>query len=294
MVKSMTGFGRKETADERHKITVEMKAVNHRYLDINIRMPRKFNLFEARIRSLVKEYAERGKVDIFISCEDFGESAMSLRYNPVLAGEYVRYLREISESFGLPNDLTAGKLASYPDVLVMEQTEEDEEIIWPLLEEALRGAGVVFAGQKEAEGSRLEEDILRKLSGMEEKVSYIESRSPEVVEAYSRKLEEKIRELLGQTEIDESRLMMETAVFADKACVDEETVRLRSHIEAMRQALLGEQKEAVGRRLDFLAQEMNREANTTLSKSPDREISQAAIFLKTEIEKIREQIQNIE
>ncbi len=293
-IKSMTGFGRAEASDEKHKITVEMKAVNHRYLDLSIRMPRKLNLFEARIRTLVKSYAVRGKVDLFVTCEDFSEEALALKYNETLAGAYVDYIQQMSQKFGIPNDLTAGRLAGFPEVLVMEHPEEDEETLWPLLEEALQKAGEAFAEQKTHEGERLAQDILQKLTDMEEQVSFIEERSPEVVKAYEERMAERMRELLEQTEVDEARLMTEAAIFADKTCVDEETVRLRSHITAMRQSLSKGTPEGVGRRLDFLAQEMNREANTTLSKCNDMDISATAITLKTEIEKIREQVQNIE
>ena len=294
MIKSMTGFGRQEAEDDQHRIVVEMKSVNHRYLDLNLKMPKKFNLFEARIRQLIKDYAERGKVDLFITCEDFGEASFELHYNQELAAAYVTDIRRMSEEFGLPLDLSASRLAAFPDVLIMEHREEDEETLWPLLEQALRGAGEAFAAQREREGAMLASDILTKLGGMEENVAFIESRSPETVQEYRERLEGKMRELLESAPVDEARLMTEVAIFADKTCVDEEMVRLKTHIRGMQEALSGKTKESIGRRLDFLAQEMNREANTTLSKCSNMEISAAAIRLKTEIEKIREQVQNIE
>lgn len=294
MIRSMTGFGRYEASDDTHKILVEIKAVNHRYLDFNIKMPKKFCVFESRIRRVMKEYAVRGKLDIFISCEDFTDSQMCIRYNRTLAGEYMKYFREMQEEFGIQDDITVSRLASFPDVLVMEHQEEDEESLWTLLEQAVRGAGESFAAQRSREGGQLREDILVKLSGMEDLVSQVETCSPQVVEEYRKRLEEKVRELLDTTEIDEARLMTEVAIFADKTCVDEETVRLRSHIAGMRKTLNEAGEDSVGRKLDFLAQEMNREANTILSKCSNMDISSTAIQIKTEIEKIREQVQNIE
>ncbi len=294
MVQSMTGFGRYEASDDTTKILVEIKAVNHRYLDFNIKMPRQFYLFESRIRSLMKEYASRGKIDLYISCENFSEDSGTLRYNSALAGEYMQYFRQMREEFGLPDDMTVSRLASFPDVLTREHGEEDADSLWPLLEEALRGAAERFAEQKTREGEKLRADILQKLVGMEQMVSVVEERSPQVVEDYRIRLEAKMRELLEGAEVDDTRLMTEVAAFSDKTCVDEETVRLRSHIEGMRRTLSDETRDSVGRRLDFLAQEMNREANTILSKCNDREVSSTAIGLKTEIEKIREQVQNIE
>ena len=294
MVKSMTGFGRWESSDENRKMVVEMKAVNHRYLDFNIKMPKKFYLFESRVRSLMKEYATRGKIDIFVTYEDLSETQETLKFNRTLAGEYMKYFREMSEEFDIPNDITVSRLASFPDVFTMEHSEEDEEMLWGLLEEALRKAGEQFAEARAREGEQLKEDILGKLAQMEEWVGQVEAKSPEVVHEYQERLESKMRELLDAVSIDDARLMTEVAVFADKTCVDEETVRLRSHIKGMRSALTSNSSESMGRKLDFLAQEMNREANTILSKCNNMEISATAIQLKTEIEKIREQVQNIE
>lgn len=294
MVRSMTGFGRGEAADERHRFAAEIKAVNHRYLDITVRMPRKFNLFEARIRTLMKNYTGRGKVDLSVTFEDLSDSDCSLRYQASVAGQYLGYCRQMSRDLGIEDDMTVSKLAMMPEVFVMQETDENVETLWPLLEHALREAGEAFAAQKENEGRRLADDILGKLDGMESAVSRIEERSPETVKEYREKLTEKIRELIGDETVDEARLLTEAAIYADKVCVDEETVRLKSHIREMRGTLTESSSEGVGRKLDFLAQEMNREANTTLSKCSDLEISSIAISLKTEIEKIREQVQNIE
>lgn len=293
MVRSMTGFGRGEASDERHRFTAEVRAVNHRYLDITIRMPRKLNLFESKIRTLMKQYTGRGKVDLTITAEDLSGDDRALRYQESVARQYLEYCRQMSEDLGIENDMTVSKLAAMPDVFVMQEDEGEEESLWPLLSQALMQAGEALAAQKAAEGQRLADDILGKLAGMEEAVARIEERSPETVREYQMKLIGKIQELLGDETVDESRILTEAAIYADKVCVDEETVRLKSHIHQMKDTLTGT-GEGAGRKLDFLAQEMNREANTTLSKCSDMESSSIAISLKTEIEKIREQVQNIE
>ena len=292
MIKSMTGFGRYEHQAGTRKFTVELKGVNHRYLDVNIRMPKKLNFFETSIRTLLKQYANRGKVDIFITYEDTSESQVSLKYNAVLAGEYMQYFHQMSETFGIDNDVRVSALARFPEVLTMEEQREDEDELWKELKTALEGAFTQFVETRTTEGGNLKADILDKLKGMEVLVAAVEERSPQIVEEYRKKLEEKVHELLADTQIEESRMASEVILFADKICTDEETVRLKSHISHMRDTL--EEAEGVGRKLDFIAQEMNREANTILSKANDLEVSNYAIGLKTEIEKIREQIQNIE
>lgn len=292
MIKSMTGFGRAEAVTPERKIAVELKSVNHRYLDLNMKMPKKLGIFEAGIRSLLKERIHRGKVDVYISYEDYTSGNTTLKYNRELAGEYLKYLREIGEEFGLENDIRVSTLSKYPEVLSMEEQSLDEEELWKLLEPVLTEARDKFVAAREAEGEHLRQDLLGKLSGLEEKVAQVEERSPKVIAAYREKLEARTRELLESSQIDDSRIAAEVVLFADKICNDEETVRLHSHIKGMA-AALAEGKD-VGRKLDFVAQEMNREANTILSKSNDLEVSNIAIELKTEIEKIREQIQNIE
>lgn len=294
MVKSMTGFGRAEISDEKHRILVEMKAVNHRYLDFNIKLPKKLYLFESRIRTLMKSFTERGKLDIFVSYEDFSDGEMTLRYHSHLAEEYMDYFRKMSEQFGIENDVRVSDLAGLPEIFTMEQAEVDEEYLWSLVQDAVSQAAASLVEQRVQEGNRLKEDLLGKLTVMEKDVAYVESRSPEVEAEYRERLNGKVRELLDGNSVDEARILTEVALFADKTCVDEETVRLRSHIEGMRSALNQEAGESVGRRLDFIAQEMNREANTILSKCGSMDVSAAAIRLKTEIEKIREQVQNIE
>ena len=292
MIRSMTGFGRCERVTEQYKISVEMKAVNHRYLDLGIKMPKRFNYFEAGIRGMLKTYIQRGKVDIFINYEDYTREKLCLKYNDNLASEYVQYFKSMSEEFSIANDLTAGVLARMPEVLTMDQEPEDEEAMWKILSQAIEEAARRFVESRTMEGESLKADLLGKLEKMEELVAYVEERSPAIVAEYQARLEARVKELLGGTGIDESRIVTEVTIFADKVCVDEEIVRLKSHIRHM----AGDLKAGggVGRKLDFLAQEMNREANTILSKANDLEISDRAIALKTEIEKIREQIQNIE
>ena len=292
MIKSMTGFGRCEKVTEDYKISVEMKAVNHRYLDLSIKMPKKFNYFESAIRTLLKNDIQRGKVDVFINYEDYTENKLCLKYNGALAAEYMDYFKKMEEQFGIQNDIKVSNLSRMPEVLTMEEVPEDEESIWKLLSGTIEEAAGHFVGSRIKEGENLKNDLLGKLDYMLELVSYIEERSPKIVAEYRAKLEDKVKELLGNSTIDEGRIATEVTIFADKICVDEETVRLRSHIDHTKSELLA--GGSVGRKLDFIAQEMNREANTILSKANDLEVSERAIALKTEIEKVREQIQNIE
>lgn len=292
MIKSMTGFGRCEICESDRKFTVEMKSVNHRYLDVNLKMPKKLNFFESAIRGLLKEYAQRGKVDIFVTYEDMTEENVSIKYNKDVAAKYLEYLRQISSDFGLEDDIRVSTLSKYPEVFSMEEAEIDEEGIWKTLEKAFRGAAEGFVETRIKEGEHLKEDLIGKLDEMLTHVEFIEERSPQIITEYRRKLTDRVQELLEDIKVDESRLLTEVTVFADKVCVDEEIVRLKSHIASTKQALL--EGGSIGRKLDFLAQEMNREANTILSKSNDLEISNCGIELKTLIEKVREQIQNIE
>ena len=292
MIKSMTGFGRCEVADEKRKFTVELKSVNHRYLDVNIKMPKKLNFFESAIRNLLKEYIERGKVDVYITYEDYTEDKYSLRYNAALAGEYLGYLNAMAEEFHLENDIRVSTLSRYPDVFVMEEQDIDEKELWSGLEKALRGACEQFVDCRVKEGEALKADLLDKLDTMLSDVDFIEERSPQIMKEYRTRLEEKIQEILGDRQIDDARIATEVTIYADKVCVDEETVRLRSHIMTTKDTLLA--GGSIGRKLDFIAQEMNREANTILSKANNIEISDIGIDLKTGIEKVREQIQNIE
>lgn len=292
MIKSMTGFGRCEVSEAARKITVEMKSVNHRYLDVSVKMPKKLNFFESSIRNLLKEYLERGKVDLFITYEDYTENNVTIKYNREIAAEYVRYLGQMAEDFSLDNDIKASGLARFPEVFSMEEQAIDEEGIWKALEKALRGAAEDMVQTRIREGENLQNDLLSKLDDMQSDVAYIEKRSPEIIAEYKQGLRAKVLELLEDSQVDENRLLTEVTIFADKVCVDEELVRLRSHIEAARSTLKA--GGGIGRKLDFIAQEMNREANTILSKTSDLEVSNRGIELKTAIEKVREQIQNIE
>ena len=288
----MTGFGRYELSDAERKITVEIKSVNHRFLDVGIKMPKKFNFFEASIRNLIKEFVQRGKTDIFITYEDFSESKVVVKYNKDVAKEYLGYLEEMSAEFGIDNNISTTSLMRCPEVLTLEEQTLDEKELWAILENAIREAGKNLVETRIREGESLRDDIIAKLDVMLDNVAYIEKRSPETVEEYRNKLRERLNEVLENTQIDEARLATELVIYADKVCVDEETVRLRSHIEHMKNTLL--EGGGIGRKLDFIAQEMNREANTILSKAGDIDISNHAIDLKTDIEKVREQIQNIE
>lgn len=292
MIKSMTGFGRCEAADENRKITVEIKSVNHRYLDVGLKLPRKLGFFETAIRGLLKEYLQRGKVDVFVTYEDYSEGIVSVKYNEDLAKEYLRYLNSMQENLDVRNDISVMALSRMPEVFTLEEQSMDEEELWAYVEKVVRGAAEKIVETRIAEGDRLCKDIIDKLDYMLTNVAYIEKRSPETVEEYRTKLRTKLDEVLADTALDENRIAAEVVIYADKVCVDEETVRLKSHIEHMKETLIS--GGAIGRKLDFIAQEMNREANTILSKAGDLDISNKAIELKTDIEKVREQIQNIE
>ena len=293
MIKSMTGFGRSEVVTDERKITIELKSVNHRYLDLSIKMPKKLSFLEGSIRNLMKTYIQRGKVDVYITYEDYTINNGTLKYNKELAAEYIACLKQIQQDFDLDYDIKVSTLSRYPDILTMEEQSVDEEELWSILEPPVREACEKFVQTRTQEGHNLEKDLLEKLDGLDKKVTRIEERSPEVVNAYRTKLEAKVSELLEDTQIDDNRIAAEVILFSDKICNDEETVRLHSHVKNMKKMLTTE-TEGIGRKLDFMAQEMNREANTILSKSSDMEISDIAIDLKTEIEKIREQIQNID
>jgi len=291
----MTGFGRSEITEGDKKITVELKSVNNRYLDLNIKMPKKFNAFEADIRSELKKYMKRGKVDVFISYDNFAQTDSKVKYNKEIAEEYLTYLRQMAADFGLDDDVRISSLSKYPEVLTMEDVEMDEDEIWSILKKAINEAAQQFADARTKEGEFLKKDLFEKLDEMKEGVDFITERSPIIIDEYKAKLREKVSDLLEDKQVDENRLVMEVTLFADKICVDEELVRLNSHIKQTREILeKGDDKEGIGRKLDFMAQEMNREANTILSKSTDLEISNRGIILKTDIEKVREQIQNIE
>ena len=292
LIKSMTGFGRSESVTEERKIVVEIKAVNHRYCDMNVKLPKKLNYFENNIRNLLKTYIQRGKVDVFVFYEDYTKSNVCVKYNKDIAAEYIAYLDSMAKDFNIENNVNTTLIGRFPEVFTLEEQPGDEDEIWGYLKEAVEEAATKFVESRIKEGDNLKADLIAKLDNMLSMVSVIEAKSPEIIADYKQKLTEKVGELAANTQIDEQRIATEVVIYADKVCVDEEIVRLKSHIEGTKQIL--EEGGAVGRKLDFIAQEMNREANTTLSKSTSLEISDIGIDLKTEIEKVREQIQNIE
>lgn len=292
MIQSMTGYGRYELTENDKKYTVEIKTVNHRYLDLNVKMSKKFNMFESEIRAVLKKYIKRGKVDLYISYENISESNCTIKYNSPVAKQYVAAIKEMSEEYDLPFDLTAAKLAKFPEIFVMEEESIDEELTLKCLTAAVENAAKQLAAARNVEGENLKADLLSKLELLSEELDYIEEKSPEIVRHYQQKLEDKLNGLLNEAGIEQSRIIAEVTIYADKVCVDEEIVRLKSHIASVRKVLCEE--ENIGRKLDFIVQEMNREANTILSKANNLDISDHGIVIKTEIEKIREQVQNIE
>ena len=292
MIKSMTGFGRAEEITDNYKLSVEIKSVNHRYLDLNIKMPRRFFPFEADIRNIVKEYVSRGKVDLFINYLDFKDKAGGVYLNKNIVEKYLDIGLELCKEYKIVDDLKVSHLLQLPDVISIDEPELDEDEIKSRLFTVLKKACKVFLSTREAEGEKLFTDMSSKLKVLADTTENIDKRYPEVLEEYKAKLNLKVNELLSGASIEENRIATEVTLFADKIGIDEEVVRLFSHIKAMNDEM--KLDTGIGRKLDFLAQEMNREANTILSKSTDLNIADYAIILKTEIEKIREQIQNIE
>ena len=295
MIKSMTGFGRGEYSDEKRTITVEIKAVNHRYSDITVKMPRRYSFAEDTIKNLIKGYAPRGKIDVMVNVDNADADDTALQLNIALAKEYYNKLTELHEQLPeLNNDIGLRTIASMPDVLKSAPDVEDEEAFVIAVTAATNAAGLTFTGMREAEGSKLIEDILLRGDIIEKTVLEIEEYAPQVSINYTKKMKERIQELLGESSvIPEDRILLEAAVFADKSNITEELVRLKSHISQLRK-LTNNPMQPVGKQLDFLVQEMNREANTIGSKANDVNITNNVLILKAEIEKIREQIQNIE
>lgn len=292
MIISMTGFGRAEISEQGYTLTAEIRSVNHRYQDISLHMPRKFAKFEADIRKLIQSYTKRGKIDVSLFCKNEGLADTSLKYHPEFAKQYVEYFEKMTEEFGLENDLTASKLAQLPDVFTLEENETDEKVILELAEKVIRSSAEQLKNSRQTEGTALKKDILGKLDILEENVLAVQKRYPQIISEYKQRLLAKLEEVKADTTIDDARLASELILYSDRLSTDEETVRLLSHIRTMRQTL--EKGGEAGRRLDFIAQEMNREANTILSKANDLKTSEIGIEMKTNIEKIREQIQNIE
>lgn len=292
MIKSMTGFGRAQETVDGMTVTVELKSVNHRYFEFTAKVPRTYGFLEEKLKSFLNARVSRGKMECYVSIENLEESDMEVVVNPSLAKGYVDALRTLSETFGLKEDYSAISIAKFPDVLTLRKAPADEEKIWNAVQKVTELAVERFVTMRETEGEKLRADILSKADTILEHVAFVESRSPQTVREYHEKLRQRMEELLENTQIDEQRLLTEAAIFADKVAVDEETVRLRSHISQLREFLNAD--EPIGRKLDFLVQEMNRESNTIGSKAQDVEIAKRVIAIKAEVEKIREQVQNIE
>ncbi len=293
MMKSMTGFGRGEAKDSERQFVVEIKSVNHKFNDILVRLPRKLTYLEEKIKSLIKEEIKRGRVEVHISLENIGDSDTIVSLNQPLAEQYINCLRIMKERLDILDDISVSLLAKFPDVLKITPKEEDEQAVWCCLEKALMKALETLMEMRVAEGKKLAEDICERCDYILKIVKQIENRAPQVVFEYRQKLRERISELLEDNiEIDEQRLSMEVALFADKSNITEEIVRLKSHLSQLKKSV--EEKEPIGRKLDFLIQEMIREINTIGSKASDLEITNHVVDIKSELEKIREQAQNIE
>lgn len=292
MIKSMTGYGKSEQTIDSLNVTVEIKSVNHRYFEFSARVPREYGFLEEKLKKYCNSLITRGKVECYVSVEDLEEREMEVNVNETLAAGYVKALKELSERFGLKDDISAVTLSRYPDVITLHKASEDEERIWNAVKTVAETAVSKFIKMRETEGSKLRGDILSRADYIIECVEFIEVRSPETVREYNEKLKQRMKELLGDAAVDEQRLLNEAAIYADKIAVDEETVRLRSHISQLREFM--NSSEAIGRKLDFLVQEINREANTIGSKAQDVDIAKKVIAIKAEVEKIREQVQNIE
>ena len=297
MIRSMTGFGRGEFADEISKVTVEIRAVNHRYLDIFVKMPRKYAFAEETIKAAVKERLHRGKVEVNVSIDNIGQSDSDIRLDKELAAKYYNALSELAESFefGEESHISLNLLSRMPDVIKASASDEDEEAVKTRLLNAVSGALDDFCSMRETEGAKLAADLEKRADTVAELRSRIEERAPEIEKEYAAKFRARINEILeGAYEVPEERVALEAAIFADKANITEELVRLDSHVSQLRSFLKTGSSEGIGKKIDFLIQEMNREANTIGSKSNDREITSLMLELKAEIEKIREQVQNIE
>lgn len=292
MVKSMTGFGRATGSAEGLSITVELKSVNHRYFEWSSRIPRSFAFLEEKLKSYCQSRISRGKIEFYLTAEADGVSPKSVDIDRAFAKSYIDALKTLSEEFGLKNDISVSSVARNNDIFVLTKTEINEEELTAAVLEITRQAVDKFIEMRECEGEKLKNDLVLRTDTIKRAVEFIEKRSPETVELYRQRLEQKIRELLETADIDEQRIITETAIFADKVAVAEETVRLSSHINQLLSML--ESNEPIGRKLDFLVQEMNRETNTIGSKAQDIEIARTVVDVKAEIEKIREQVQNIE
>ncbi|MCR4563877.1 MAG: YicC family protein [Clostridiales bacterium] len=292
MVRSMTGYGRSQQIVDNMNVTVEIKSVNHKYFEFNARVPRTFGFLEEKLKSFTQSYISRGKTECYVSIEMPEDENVEVSVNYSLAEGYINALKELSEKYSLKDDVSVTSVSRYPDVLTVHKLPEDEDKIWNAVKTVAADAVSSFISMREKEGEKLSEDILSRTETIIDCVSFIEERSPKTVSEYNEKLKARIRELIGDVSVDEQRLLQEAAVYADKIAVAEETVRLRSHISQLREMFSSD--EAIGRKMDFLVQEINREANTIGSKAQDVEITRRVLTIKGEVEKIREQVQNIE
>ncbi|MGE5614436.1 MAG: YicC/YloC family endoribonuclease [Bacillota bacterium] len=292
MIKSMTGYGRGEISQDGREFLVEIKSVNHRYSDIFIKMPRQVGFLEDRVRELVGRTVSRGKIDVFVTYYNYSSDARHVTFDEALAKTYISAVESLRDRYGLKDDITVSLISKYPEVLRVEQDEEDEEYLWSLLKVATEDALASLIRMREIEGEGLKNALLERVDYIDEVIVKLAERAPEVPLEYKAKLMSRISELLGQQPVDESRVAMEVAIFADKCSIDEELVRLKSHVCQVREIL--QMDMPVGRKLDFLVQEMNREINTIGSKANDLVITRYVVDIKSEIEKIREQVQNIE
>ena len=292
MVRSMTGYGHAQATLHGRDISVEIRSVNHKYFDFSVRTPRCYSFVEDKIRSYVKERVARGKIDVYVSILTVDETAAEVILNKSLAEGYIKALRELQSEFGLTDDISVSSVARYSDIFTVKRAEQDEDEVWNDLCGVLSAALEQFVAMRETEGAKLRDDVMGRMHHILGVVEKIEELSPQTLANYEARLRAKIEELLGDASVDEQRLLTETAIFADKIAVDEETVRLRSHFAQMDNMLSS--GEAVGRKLDFIVQEMNREANTIGSKCQNSDVAHMVVEIKAEIEKIREQIQNIE
>ena len=292
MVRSMTGYGHAQATLHGRDISVEIRSVNHKYFDFSVRTSRGYSFVEDKIRNFVKERVSRGKIDVYVTILTVDETAAQVILNRSLAEGYIKALHELGAEFGLTDDITVSSVARYSDIFTVKRAEQDEDEIWNDLSGVLDEAVGHFVSMRETEGVKLRDDVMNRMEHILGVVEKIEQLSPQTLENYKARLRAKIEELLGDASVDEQRLLTETAIFADKIAVDEETVRLRSHFDQMGKML--DSGEAVGRKLDFIVQEMNREANTIGSKCQNSDVAHMVVEIKAEIEKIREQIQNIE
>ncbi len=292
MIKSMTGFGRAVAELDGYVITVELKSVNHRYFEFSCRIPRQYGFLDDKIKSYINSKVSRGKIECFVGIDALNTEAAEVVVNNSLASAYIKALKELEESYDLKNDYGASAISRFPDVLLVKKSEEDEEALWKMVKSVADKALENFINMRTAEGEKLRDDIYSRGQFILDCVKYIEERSPETVKEYNDKLVERVHELIGDVSLDEARIIQEVAIYADKVAVAEETVRLRSHIEQLNEFINSD--EPVGRKMDFLVQEINREANTIGSKANDVSIARKVVDIKAEVEKIREQIQNIE